>query len=107
MSTQTLMPLICDLWDKLYVPLVYRSRFFMHFRGQKPIYLEMEHRRLEWRYSKVRCLCVPYGHRAASVDMRSHASQDRQCQTVAMRSAECRVYQNRTWCTKRHDPADY
>lgn len=50
---QTLMPLICDLWDKLYMPLVYRSRFFMHFKGQKVIYLEMEHRRLEWRYSKV------------------------------------------------------
>jgi hypothetical protein len=37
------------LWEELYVPLVYRSRFYLAFRGREVFYYEVEHRRLEWK----------------------------------------------------------
>ena len=48
-TQETLLPKIVALWDELYVPLVYRSRFFLAFRGREVFYYEVEHRRLEWK----------------------------------------------------------
>ncbi|KAG2490984.1 hypothetical protein HYH03_010657 [Edaphochlamys debaryana] len=48
-TPEALLGQICDLWHKLYVPLVYRSRFFLLFRSKELIYLQMEQRRLKHR----------------------------------------------------------
>lgn len=50
-TTDTLMPQIIRLWEELYVPLAYRSRFYLAFRGRELFYYEVEFRRLEWKRS--------------------------------------------------------
>ncbi|GFR48937.1 hypothetical protein Agub_g10944 [Astrephomene gubernaculifera] len=52
-TTETLLGQLCELWHKLNVPLVYRSRFFMLFRSKELIYLQMEQRRLKHRLEQV------------------------------------------------------
>jgi hypothetical protein len=52
-TVDTLLPKIVALWDELYVPLVYRSRFFLCFRGREVFYYEVEARRLEWKRSQM------------------------------------------------------
>ena len=49
---QVLLPKIAELWDALHVPLLYRSRFFLAFRGRETFYFEAEHRRLTWLRSE-------------------------------------------------------
>jgi hypothetical protein len=49
---QVLLPKIAELWDTLHVPLLYRSRFFLAFRGRETFYFEAEHRRLTWLRSE-------------------------------------------------------
>jgi hypothetical protein len=38
---QTLLPKIVELWERLHVPLVHRSRFFLAFRGRETFYYEV------------------------------------------------------------------
>ncbi|GLI59829.1 hypothetical protein VaNZ11_001815 [Volvox africanus] len=52
-TCSTLLVCICDLWHKLHVPLVYRSRFFLHFRSKELIYLQMEQCRLKHRLEQM------------------------------------------------------
>jgi len=52
-TVDSLLPKIVALWDELYVPLVYRSRFFLCFRGREVFYYEVEARRLEWKRSQM------------------------------------------------------
>lgn len=52
-TVESLLPKIVALWDELYVPLVYRSRFFLCFRGKEVFYYEVEARRLEWKRSQM------------------------------------------------------
>ena len=44
---QTTLPKIVALWEELFVPLVWRSRWFMSFRGSELLYYDIEHRRLQ------------------------------------------------------------
>jgi hypothetical protein len=52
-TVDSLLPKIVALWDELYVPLAYRSRFFLCFRGRELFYYEVEARRLEWKRSQM------------------------------------------------------
>lgn len=52
-TVDSLLPKIVALWDELYVPLAYRSRFFLCFRGREVFYYEVEARRLEWKRSQM------------------------------------------------------
>lgn len=52
-TVDSLLPKIVALWDELYVPLVYRSRFYLSFRGREVFYYEVEARRLEWKRSQM------------------------------------------------------
>ncbi len=47
------MPKILEAWEELFVPLAYRYRFYLSFRGREVFYCELENRRLEWRRSQV------------------------------------------------------
>lgn len=49
----SLLPRIVSLWQELYVPLAYRSRFFLAFRGREVFYYEVEARRLEWKRAQM------------------------------------------------------
>jgi hypothetical protein len=66
-TQETLLPKIVALWDELYVPLVYRSRFFLAFRGREVFYYEVEHRRLEWK----RAAMQRHANNEADYDMES------------------------------------
>ena len=37
---QTLLPKIVELWERLHVPLLHRSRFYLAFRGRETFYFE-------------------------------------------------------------------
>jgi hypothetical protein len=52
-TVDSLLPKIVALWEELYVPLAYRSRFFLSFRGREVFYYEVEARRLEWKRSQM------------------------------------------------------
>lgn len=52
-TADSLLPKIVALWEELYVPLAYRSRFFLSFRGREVFYYEVEARRLEWKRSQM------------------------------------------------------
>jgi hypothetical protein len=52
-TVDVLLPKIVALWEELYVPLAYRSRFFLSFRGREVFYYEVEARRLEWKRSQM------------------------------------------------------
>jgi hypothetical protein len=52
-TVDSLLPKIVALWDELYVPLAYRSRFFLCFRAKEVFYYEVEARRLEWKRSQM------------------------------------------------------
>eukprot|EP00798_Chlamydomonas_sp_ICE-L_P005584 gene5584-4219_t len=51
-TPSTLIVRIIELWDELFTPLGYRSRFLLNFRGRELFYYELEHRRLQWRRSQ-------------------------------------------------------
>ena len=42
-----------ELWHKLHVPLIHRSRFYLAFRGREVFYFEAEKRRLTWLQSEM------------------------------------------------------
>ena len=50
---QNLLPKIVELWHKLHVPLIHRSRFYLAFRGREVFYFEAEKRRLTWLQSEM------------------------------------------------------
>ena len=50
---QNLLPKIVELWHKLHVPLIHRSRFYLAFRGREVFYFEAEKRRLAWLQSEM------------------------------------------------------
>jgi hypothetical protein len=52
-TVDLLLSKIVALWEELYVPLAYRSRFFLSFRGREVFYYEVEARRLEWKRSQM------------------------------------------------------
>jgi hypothetical protein len=52
-TPESLLPQILEAWEKLAVPLVYRSRFFLDLKEKDVFYYEMEFRRLEWKKSRV------------------------------------------------------
>lgn len=52
-TVDSLLPKIVTMWEELYVPLAYRSRFFLAFRGREVFYYEVEARRLEWKRSQM------------------------------------------------------
>ncbi|KXZ54627.1 hypothetical protein GPECTOR_4g692 [Gonium pectorale] len=53
-TSSSLLMEICDLWHQLYVPLGYRSRFFLLFRHKELLYLQMEQCRLTNRLQQLR-----------------------------------------------------
>lgn len=40
-TAEALLPRITELWDALFVPLAYRSRFYLAFRGREVFYYEV------------------------------------------------------------------
>ncbi|KAG2433246.1 hypothetical protein HXX76_008315 [Chlamydomonas incerta] len=52
-TPEALLAQICELWHRLHVPLVYRSRFYLLFRNKELIYLSMEQRRLRHRLEQL------------------------------------------------------
>lgn len=51
-TPESLMTAILTLWHELHIPLSYRSRFYLGFKGKELFYFELEHRRLEWQRSQ-------------------------------------------------------
>ena len=51
-GAQKLLTEIVALWEKLEVPLLHRSRFFLDSRGRDLMYLEAEQRRLATMMTK-------------------------------------------------------
>lgn len=47
------MAQICELWNKLHVPLSYRSHFYLQFRDKEPIHLSMELHRMKNRMQQL------------------------------------------------------
>jgi hypothetical protein len=81
-TPETLMASIIALWHDLHVPLSYRARFYLGFKGREEVfYFELEHRRLEWK-------------RSQWLASSSHKEQDR-----AVRALEVRVHGCGCGCT--------
>lgn len=56
-ALQTLLAKIVALWDRLHVPLMHRSRFFLSFRGREIFYYEVRGR-FQQTFRKRRLACL-------------------------------------------------
>ncbi|GAX76977.1 hypothetical protein CEUSTIGMA_g4424.t1 [Chlamydomonas eustigma] len=67
-TPESLLPQILEAWEKLAVPLVYRSRFFLDLKEKDVFYYEMEFRRLEWKKSRIEASKGQFGGRSKELE---------------------------------------
>ncbi len=68
-----LLPRILELWQDLHVPLAYRSRFLIAFRGRESFYYNLELRRLEWKVEKEQAVAAATATRSRELDRAARA----------------------------------